>query len=191
MYIVFEGVDTSGKTTQIELLKNIYPDAVYTKEPGGTSIGLELRSLLLDKGLKSFIAEMFLFLADRAEHYEEVIKPNKDKLIISDRGLVSGIAYALTNHPDLDINFLLDLNRFALQKDLPDIVILFKTNKELILSRMSKKREDAIEQRGLEYLLKVQENMIKVLESLDINYYILDSSKSIEEISKEIKGLIL
>jgi len=191
MYIVFEGVDTSGKTTQIELLKKSYPDAVYTKEPGGTSVGLELRSLLLDKGLKSFIAEMYLFLADRAEHYEEVIKPNRKKLIISDRGFISGIAYALTNHPELDINFLLDLNRFSLQGDLPDLVILFKTNKELILSRMSEKSEDAIEQRGLEYLLKVQENMIKVLETLDINYYILDSSKSIEDISKEIKGLIL
>jgi len=191
MYIVFEGVDTSGKTTQIELLKSTFPTAIYTKEPGGTAIGLELRSLLLDKGLKSFIAEMYLFLADRAEHYEEVIKPNRDKLIVSDRGFVSGIAYALTNHPELDINFLLDLNRFALSGDLPDMVILFKTNKELILSRMSNKREDAIEQRGLEYLLKVQDNMIKVLETLDINYHIIDSSKSIEEISKEIKGLIL
>jgi len=190
MYIVFEGVDTSGKTTQIELLKKLYPKAVFTKEPGGTSVGLELRSLLLDRGLKSFRAEMYLFLADRAEHYKEVIEPNRDKLIVSDRGFVSGIAYALTNHPNLDINFLLDLNKFALEGNLPDSVILFKTTKELILSRMSKKSEDAIEQRGLEYLLKVQENMIKVLEILDINYHIIDSSKSIEDISKEIRGYL-
>jgi dTMP kinase len=190
MYILFEGVDTSGKTTQIELLKKEYPDAIFTKEPGGTKVGLELRSLLLDKGLKSFIAEMYLFLADRAEHYKEVIKPNRDKLIVSDRGFVSGIAYALTNHPELDINFLLDLNRFALEGDLPDVVFLFKTNKELILSRMSKKSEDAIEKRGLEYLLKVQENMQKVLETLDIEYHLIDSSKSIEEIEKEIKGYL-
>ncbi len=190
MYIVFEGVDTSGKTTQIELLKKSHPNAVYTKEPGGTSIGLELRSLLLDKGLKSFIAEMFLFLADRAEHYEEKIKPNLDKLIISDRGFISGIAYALTNHPELDINFLLDLNKFSLLGNLPDKVILFKTNKELILSRMSNKKEDAIEQRGIDYLLTVQNNMIKVLETLDINYHIIDSSKTIEEIENEIKGYL-
>jgi len=190
MYIVFEGVDTSGKTTQIELLKQSYHDAIMTKEPGGTAIGQELRTILLEKGLKSFIAEMFLFLADRAEHFERVIKPNKNKLILSDRGFVSGIAYALTNHPELDINFLLDLNKFALEGNLPDKVILFKTTKELILSRMSKKREDAIEQRGIEYLLKVQDNMIKVLETLDINYYMIDSSKSIEEISQEIKGIL-
>jgi len=190
MYIVFEGVDTSGKTTQIELLKKIYPDAIITKEPGGTSIGQEFRDILLHKGLKSFKAELFLFLADRAEHFEEVIKPNLDKLIISDRGFISGIAYALTNHPNLDINFLISLNKFSLSNSLPNKVILFKTNKELILKRMSKKSEDSIEKRGLEYLLKVQENMIKVLKTLDINYTIIDSSKTIEEIHKEVKGLL-
>jgi dTMP kinase len=190
MYILFEGVDTSGKTTQIELLKKVYPDAIYTKEPGGTSTGLELRSLLLDKGLKSYVAEMYLFLADRAEHYQEVVKPNREKLIISDRGFVSGIAYALTNHPDLDINFLLDLNRFAPEEDFPDKVFLFKTTKELILSRMSERSEDTIEKRGIEYLLKVQENMQKVLETLDIEYHLIDSSKSIEDIEKEIKGYL-
>ena len=131
MYILFEGVDTSGKTTQIELLKKVYPDAIYTKEPGGTSIGLELRSLLLDRGLKSYIAEMYLFLADRAEHYQEVIKPNRKRLIISDRGFISGIAYAITNHPNLDMNFLLDLNRFAFEGDFPDKVFCLRLPKSL------------------------------------------------------------
>jgi dTMP kinase len=191
MYILFEGVDTSGKTTQIELLKKVYPDAIYTKEPGGTSIGLELRSLLLDRGLKSYIAEMYLFLADRAEHYQEVIKPNRKRLIISDRGFISGIAYAITNHPNLDMNFLLDLNRFAFEGDFPDKVFLFKTTKELILSRMSERSEDAIEKRGIEYLLKVQENMQKTLETLDVEYHLIDSSKSMEDIEKEIKGYLL
>ncbi len=190
MYIVFEGVDTSGKTTQIELLKDSFPDAIYTKEPGGTSIGQDLRDILLHKGLSSFRAELFLFLADRAEHYKEVIEPNKDKLIISDRGFISGIAYALTNHPELKLDFLLDLNRFALEDTLPDRVILFKTTKELIIKRMGKKREDSIEKRGLEYLLKVQDNMIKTLESLKIDYTLIDSSNSIEDIQKQIKGLL-
>ncbi len=190
MYIVFEGVDTSGKTTQIELLKNSFPDAIYTKEPGGTSIGQDLRDIILHKGLSSFRAELFLFLADRAEHYKEVIEPNKNKLIISDRGFISGIAYALTNHPKLKLDFLLDLNRFALEDTLPDRVILFKTTKELIIKRINKKEKDSIEKRGLEYLLKVQENMIKVLENLRLNYTLIDSSNSIENIHKQIKGLL-
>ncbi len=190
MYILFEGVDTSGKTTQIELLKKVYPNAIYTKEPGGTPLGYELRNILLHRGLNSFQAEMFLFLADRAEHYENIIKPNIDKLIISDRGFISGIAYAITNHPQLDISFLLNLNRFALENTLPNLVILFKTNQALIKQRMGEKKEDSIEKRGLDYLLKVQENMIKVLKNLDINYTIIDSSNSIENIQQQIKGLL-
>ena len=190
MYIVFEGVDTSGKTTQIELLKQSFPHAIYTKEPGGTSIGQSLRDILLHKGLSSFRAELFLFLADRAEHYKKIIEPNLDKLIISDRGFISGIAYALTNHPNLDLDFLLTLNKFALEDNLPDKVILFKTNKSLIQERMGEKKEDSIEKRGLDYLLKVQENMIKVLENLDIKYHLIDSSNQIEDIRKQIKGLL-
>jgi len=190
MYILFEGIDTSGKSTQIELLKPLYPKAIYTKEPGGTNIGREFREILLHKGLKSYRAELYLFLADRAEHYKEVIEPNKDKLIISDRGFISGMAYALTNHLELDINFLLDLNTFALEDTLPDLVILFKTNKDLILKRLSQKTHDSIEKRGIDYLLKVQENMIKILNLLNINYKIIDASNSIDEISEQIKGMI-
>ena len=190
MYILFEGVDTSGKSTQIELLRQDFPDAIYTKEPGGTSIGLEFRKILLEKDISSFKAELFLFLADRAEHYEQIIKPHHDKLILSDRGFVSGMAYALTNHPNLDMNFLLELNRFALDGNLPDKVLFFKTNKELIQSRLSQKQNDSIEKRGIDYLLKVQENMQRVLESLEIDFWTIDSSDTVENINTKIKGLL-
>ena len=190
MYILFEGVDTSGKSTQIELLRQDFPDAIYTKEPGGTSIGLEFRKILLEKDISSFKAELFLFLADRAEHYEQIIKPHHDKLILSDRGFVSGMAYALTNHPNLDMNFLLELNRFALDGNLPDRVLFFKTNKELIQSRLFQKQKDSIEKRGIDYLLKVQENMQRVLESLEIDFWTIDSSDTVENINTKIKGLL-
>ncbi len=190
MYILFEGIDTSGKTTQIELLKPLYPNAIYTKEPGGTDIGKEFRNILLHKGLKSYIAELYLFLADRAEHYEQIIKPNSDKLIISDRGFISGIAYAITNHPNINIEFLIKLNRYALSNQLPDLIILFETNKELILERMSKKSEDSIEKRGIDYLLRVQSNMKKILNLLNIKYEIINSSLDIQTIHQQIRGLI-
>ena len=190
MYILFEGVDTSGKTTQIELLKKSFPNAIFTKEPGGTSIGQSLRDILLHKEVRSYRTELFLFLADRAEHYKKVVEPNQNKLIISDRGFISGIAYALTNHPNLDLDFLLNLNKFALEERLPDRVIFFLTNKTLIQKRMENKNEDSIEKRGIDYLLKVQDNMRKVLETLDINYDLIDSSNSIEDIHKQIKGLL-
>ena len=190
MYIIFEGVDTSGKTTQIELLKKLYPDWIYTKEPGGTNLGLKLREIILHDSPSSHKSELFLFLADRAEHCKKIIEPNLDKMIISDRGFISGIAYALANHSDYDLQFLITLNNFALHDIKPDLVVLFKTNETLIKSRLKEKREDMIERRGVKYLLKIQDIMEEILDILEINYKIIDSSRSIGEIHKEIKGFI-
>ena len=75
MLIFFEGIDGVGKSTQIELLKSVYRNYLITKEPGGTLLGEKLREILLESNLKiSKTAELFLFLADRAEHFEKVLK---------------------------------------------------------------------------------------------------------------------
>ncbi len=190
MYCLFEGVDTCGKTTQIELLRQSFPDAVITKEPGGTPLGRTLRSLILHEGVRSYRSELFLFLADRAEHYQEVIAPNKEKLILSDRGFVSGIAYALANHPDLKIDFLIEQNLFALEGTLPDRIFLFKTTASLIAERLESKSEDRIERRGIDYLLRVQELMETVVQKMALPYLMIDASESIETIHQHIiKGL--
>jgi len=191
MYILFEGVDTCGKSTQVALLKKTFPDALVTKEPGGTPLGSEIRKMILHEGVASHRTELFLFLADRAEHYHEVIAPNRNKLIISDRGFISGIAYALANHPDYDIDFLIELNRFALEDHLPDLVILLQTNEHLIRERMREKSEDMIEKRGIDYLLQVQQHMIDILKKLTIKYEIYDAGEPIEKIHSKIKGLLV
>jgi dTMP kinase len=192
MYIIFEGVDTCGKSTQVELLKKHKKDVITTNEPGGTTVGKKFREILLQSDEKlSINAELLLFLADRAEHFERVVKPNlKDKNIISDRGLVSGISYALANHEDLDLNFLIELNKFALQGNLPDKVVLFETNYELIKSRLGNKTKDSIEKRGIEYLLKVQKKMFEVTKALHVEYMVVNSSNSIEKIYKKIEEFI-
>jgi dTMP kinase len=115
-----------------------------------------------------------------------VIKPNKDKVIFSDRGLVSGIAYALANDESLETEKLIEFNRFALQESLPDIVFVFKTTKKLLFKRLSNKSHDSIEKRGVEYLLRVQEYILKVCKRLEIEMHEIDASKKIEEINKEI-----
>ncbi len=191
MYIIFEGVDTCGKSTQIALLQDILADAIITKEPGGTELGKKIREMILHDGVQHHKSELFLFLADRAEHFQQIIIPNSDKTVISDRGFISGIAYALANHPDYDLDFLLQLNRFALDGTLPDLVILLQTNETLIRARMTGKQEDMIEKRGIDYLLQVQDNMIAILKKLNIKYHIIDASKSIQEIHHEVKGLLL
>ena len=68
MYLVIEGIDTAGKSTQLDILNKKFPQAVFTKEPGGTALGIKLREMALSGEAKSKTAEMFLFLADRAEH---------------------------------------------------------------------------------------------------------------------------
>ncbi len=97
MYILLEGIDGCGKSTQIELIKDRFPNIITTKEPAGTNLGVKIREILLNGEKVSKEAETLLFLADRAEHYNRILAPNRDKVIISDRGFISGIAYSLTN----------------------------------------------------------------------------------------------
>jgi len=185
MYILFEGIDTCGKSTQIELLAKNIPDIIVTKEPGGTDFGKSAREILLNGKLSSKRAELLLFLADRAEHYEEIIKPHSNKVIVSDRGFISGISYALANG-DFHFNTLLELNKFALEETLPDKVILFLTNMETLKKRTSDKELDGIELRGLEYLLNVQEHMKQTITKLDIPHLFIDATDSIENIHQSI-----
>lgn len=189
MYILFEGIDTCGKTTQIELIAQKHPEIILTHEPGGTAFGKKARKILLDDGLSSKRAELLLFLADRAEHYEEIIKPNRNKTIISDRGFLSGIGYALANG-DFDFDELLMLNRFALQGDLPDKIILFVTDMTTLRERTSQKSLDGIEQRGLEYLIEVQQHMLESLQKLDIDHLIIDATEEIETIQEKISSYL-
>ena len=185
MYILFEGIDTCGKSTQIDLIAQKHPEVIVTHEPGGTAFGKKAREILLSDSLASKRAELLLFLADRAEHYQEVIFPNKDKVIFSDRGFLSGIGYALANG-DFDFDELVSLNKFALDGHFPDRVILFLTDIETLQERTSEKTLDGIELRGLEYLLKVQEHMKQSILRLGIPHLFIDATDDIESIHQTI-----
>jgi dTMP kinase len=185
MYILFEGIDTCGKSTQIELLAETYPEIIVTQEPGGTAFGKKAREILLADSLASKRAELLLFLADRAEHYEEVIEPNQNRIVVSDRGFISGIGYALANG-DFDFEELVKLNKFALKDHFPDRVILFMTNMKTLEERTAAKNLDGIELRGLEYLLTVQGHMKESIIRLEIPHLFIDATDSIENIHQAI-----
>ncbi|MCW1349807.1 dTMP kinase, partial [Campylobacter jejuni] len=154
MYVVFEGIDCVGKSTQISLLKEIYKDAIFTLEPGGTELGKHLREILLNKTHPiSKRAELLLFLADRAQHFEEILKTNQNKLVISDRSFISGMAYA----KDFENDLLFALNSFALENFFPQKIIFLKGDASLIQERLNQKELDSIEKRGIEYFLSVQD----------------------------------
>jgi len=190
MYILFEGIDTCGKSTQMELIADRYPSVITTFEPGATEFGIEARKMLLSSKIHSKKAEFLLFLADRAEHYHEVIAPNIDKTIISDRGFLSGVGYALANG-DIPFEELMRLNSFALDDNLPDKIILFVTNMDTLRQRIGNKGLDGIEQRGLEYLLRVQEYMKTSLKRLNIDFTIVDATQSIDTVYEEIESWLM
>lgn len=185
MYITIEGVDTAGKSTQISNVSKHYPDAVVTKEPGATDIGREIREMVLSARTKSKKAEFLLFLADRAEHIKEIIEPNLDKTIISDRSVVSGIAYALVQG-EINETAIVHLNRFATNGIYPEKVFLLILTKEELEFRLSQKKLDGIELRGVEYLLSIQDAMIKATQLLNLELITIDATKPIDEITKEI-----
>ncbi|MEA3290001.1 MAG: dTMP kinase [Campylobacterota bacterium] len=192
MYVVLEGIDTAGKSTQLDILTQEFPDAIFTKEPGGTKLGVKLRQMVLNGEAKSKVAEMLLFLADRAEHSYEVVKKNPDEMIISDRGFLSGIAYAKT----LPLEEMISLNILALNGALPDKIIILKLTKEELEYRLSQKVQDSIEKRGSQYLIDIQTRMIEAIELINtmsenpIELLIVDASESIKDISQKIKAFL-
>lgn len=186
MYVVIEGIDTAGKSTQLDILSKKFPQAVFTKEPGGTKIGLKLRQMALNGEAKSKVAEMFLFLADRAEHIEEVIKPNENKQVISDRSVISGIAYA----SNLPLEIVTSLNLIATSNILPSHVILLELSPQELTKRLGNKSNDSIESRGIDYLLDIQNRMKETVELLKLNHIFIDASLSIEEIAQQIEEFI-
>ena len=185
MYIALEGIDTAGKSTQIAKLQNTFNDAIITKEPGATAIGNEIRTLLLEGTIVNPRTEFLLFLADRAEHLEVVIKPNLQRLIISDRSVVSGVAYALSAQT-IPQEAIIALNRFATEEILPDMVFLLELTPDELKHRLGQKELDGIESRGIDYLLQIQSNLKRAAHMLNIPLICLDATDSVENISARI-----
>jgi dTMP kinase len=188
MYVAIEGIDTAGKSTQIKLLQNRFQDAIFIKEPGATDVGKKIRKLIFNSKEKPSIkTELLLFLADRTETMEKIIKPNYDKLIISDRSFISGMAYGLEYFDLLELELF---NSFATDRIYPDIVFILKLKKEDLIERLQQKKKDSIEERGISYLLSVQENMIEITNRFLIDTIIIDASNPVYEIEEIIKSKI-
>jgi len=190
MYLVIEGIDTAGKSTQMEALKALFPEACFTKEPGGTPAGERIRELILETGVRSERAELLLFLADRSEHIEEVILPNRSKVIVSDRSVISGMAYAMVKQA-FEPDELLRLNRFATGGVVPDFAVILTLREEELVRRLSSKRHDAIESRGTEYLLAIQDELERAARLLGIPTLVIDAGLDVETITEQIQEIII
>ena len=146
MFVTFEGMEGSGKSTALagvaERLEAMGMDVVCTREPGGSELGRTVRTLLLD-AKRSMVpeAELFLFLADRAQHVAEVIRPAlaRGAMVLCDRFTDSTLAYQ-GHARKLDLQVLASFNQAATGGLEPDLTLLFDLPVEEGLRRVEERR---------------------------------------------------
>ena len=145
MFVSFEGIDASGKTTVMHLLAaelaSLGHTVLETREPGGCDLGVRLRSIVLDERTAGLSprAELFLFLADRAQHVETVIAPGSaEGIVLCDRYTDSTLAYQGYGR-GLPLEELVLLNRQATGGLVPDLTFLFDLPVETALARMGRR----------------------------------------------------
>ena len=202
MYIAFEGIEGSGKSVQIDILKKFLEKKglkyIITKEPGSTDIGAEIRKILLNSEFSGMghLTEIFLYLSDRAEHYDKIIKPNINKVdvIISDRSLYSTLVYQGFGR-GIDMNLLKQLNGIVTENILPDYVFLIDLPVETGLKRALKREEtnksnqDRFEKERMGFHYKIREGY-QFFYKNSKNWFIFDGKKSIEDIALDIEKTI-
>jgi dTMP kinase len=191
VFVTFEGLDGSGKTTQAELLRAHLEeegrDVVGTREPGGTELGEQVRELLLSATEISTWAEAALFAAARAQLVAEVIQPALERGadVVCDRYLDSSLAYQGIAR-GLGVERVLALNIDAIQGILPDVTFLLLVDPE-VAARRSGPPSDRIEREGDEFLRAVDQ-AYRELGSLYADRIVtLDGSRPAEEIAKEVR----
>jgi dTMP kinase len=195
LFISFEGIDKSGKTTQTSLLAQYLKErghrVVKTSEPGGTKLGTKVKEILLgpSHSKMSKISELFLYLADRAEHVEKIIKPAlvQGKIVISDRFGDATLAYQGYGR-GLEIEWIEELNRIATQGILPDITFLLDINPSLARQRGVKK--DRMEQEGQNFHQRVYQGYLELAKSHPERIKIVPGKEPPQSIHLTIKEIL-
>lgn len=161
LYIAFEGIEGSGKSTQARLLAERI-GAVLTRENGGTFIGQRIREITHDPNIVNMEAwtEACLFAADRAQHVAEVVRPALDagRHVVSDRSVFSSMAYQGGGRK-LGLTQVGLLNEMVLSR-WPDVVFWIDTPHEIATERISQRNFDRIEREGPEFFERVREAFV-------------------------------
>jgi len=195
MFITFEGIDLSGKSTQAKLLYGFFKKkkkkVILVREPGGTYISEKIRDILLDKNNHDmrYLTEFLLFSASRHQLVEQVIIPNLKKkfIVICDRYYDSSTAYQGFGG-GIDLKMVDKINKFSTGDLVPDISFLININYKESLKRnfKIKKVQDRIEQKKLSYYNKVVKGYLEIASKNKKRFRVLDGKKSIEELHQEI-----
>ena len=205
MLVTFEGIEGSGKSSQAELLfswlREQGMDPLLSLEPGGSSLGRELRRILLDAGNTELTdeAELFLYLADRAQHVAQVLRPslNQGRPVIVDRYIDSTLAYQGYGrgvHPE----HIPELNRLATQGVLPDLTFLLDLEAETGLRRARQRNaqdgasqsEGRFEAQELEFHRRVRQGYLEMADREPERVLRLDAELPVQEIQSEIRRIL-
>jgi len=190
MFVTFEGVDGSGKSTQAELAAKFLAESgrevVATREPGGTSLGERIRELLLDGPEMTAWAEATLFAAARAELAERVIRPAlaRGATVVSDRYLDSSLAYQGVAR-GLGIERVLELN-VAVEDLLPDRTFVLLVDEATASARLGR-RQDRIEREGAAFREAVQDGFRQVAARFPERIVVLDGAEPRDAIADRVR----
>ena len=185
-YIAFEGWEASGKSTQARLLSQRL-DAVLTREPGGTALGLAIRDLLLGNGpAPTERAEALLFAADRAQHLAEIVEPAlaEGRDVITDRSYGSTLAYQGYGRGQ-SIEELMRLVEWTSGGLLPDLVVLLTVAVDTADGRLGDQR-DRMESEDGDFATRVVEGFTALAEADPDRWVVVDGAGAIEEVAARV-----
>ncbi|HAY39360.1 MAG TPA: dTMP kinase [Desulfobacteraceae bacterium] len=201
MFISFEGIEGSGKTTQakhtVRFLQDKGHDCVITREPGGTRIGEKIRAILLDPLSKDMypLTEFLLYTADRAQHIKEYILPllSDGKIVLCDRYYDATMAYQGFAR-GLDIGLIEKIHKLLFENLKPDITLLLDLPPEIGLKRAWKQinngnrisQETRFEEERLSFHKKVRAGYLELSRLEPERFRIIDASKDEHEVREEI-----
>ncbi len=205
MFITLEGTEGSGKSTVLERLKNWLMEeghgVVLTREPGGSRLGRTLRSILLDIASKDLTgeAELFLYLADRAQHVQQVIRPALDEgmLVLCDRYADSTVVYQGYGR-GLDPKLLHQFNEVAVRGLWPDLTLLLDIDPEIGLKRaMSRNLAEGIcntegrfEAEAMPFHHRIRDGYLAWAAVNRSRFAIIDASKSPDEVFEQVTAAV-
>ena len=198
MFITFEGIEGSGKTTQLRRLAERMPDAVVTKEPGGTEIGERIRAILLDSASKiEPVAEVLLFAASRRQHVMEKIRPAlaAGKTVLCDRYADSTLAYQGLGRL-LDLDRLRVLTTWATDGLVPDMTLLFDLPEEIGLTRARSRNavapqdEGRFETEDLRFFRRIREGYLAMAKAEPQRYRIIDATGTGDEVFDRMMSVV-
>ena len=192
MFVTFEGLDGSGKSTQAELLRARLEaeavDVVSTREPGGTELGEGIRDLVLHGGHVGPWAEALLYVAARAQLVDDVIRPALDRgaSVICDRYVDSSVAYQGAGR-ELGVDRILDLNLAAVGGLLPDRTFLLELDPGQVASRIQR-HHDRLEREGDDFRERAAAGYRELAQRFPERIVVLDAARPADELAEEVYG---